>query len=83
MNNALACDKEVDATGLLCPLPVLRARKVLASMAAGETLRLLATDPAAVVDVPHYCAGAGHLILAIEPGDDVTAYVIRKGAGVG
>ena len=72
-------DEEIDARGLLCPLPVLKARKRLLSMPAGKVLRLLATDPAAVVDVPHFCAEAGHEFLGEEAVDDVRAYLIRRG----
>ena len=71
---------EVDAAGLLCPLPVLRARKRLLSMAPGQVLRLVATDPAAVVDIPHFCAEAGHTLLGVaETGSGAQAYLIRRG----
>lgn len=76
-------DQEIDARGLLCPLPVLKARKRLMAMAPGQVLRLLASDPAAIVDVPHFCAEAGHAFLgALDlPADDPvagTAYRIRR-----
>jgi tRNA 2-thiouridine synthesizing protein A len=76
-------DVETDAVGLLCPLPVLKARKRLATMEPGQVLRLLASDPAAVVDVPHFCAQAGHELLEANhhPGA-ASAYLIRRGAGV-
>ena len=69
----------LDARGLLCPLPVLKARKRLKSLATGQTLQVLADDPAAIVDVPHFCAEAGHDL--VEQRDEGTAqlYVIRKG----
>ena len=54
----------IDARGLLCPLPVLKLRKRLKSLAAGDCALLLADDPAAVVDVPHFCAEAGHALLS-------------------
>lgn len=72
-------DHELDARGLLCPLPVLKARKRLMGMAKGQVLRLLATDPAAVVDVPHFCAEAGHDLLGSAAADEATAYLIRRG----
>lgn len=75
-------DEDLDAIGLLCPLPVLRARKRLLGMAPGQTLRLLATDPAAVVDVPHFCAEAGHEFLESRAEGDATAYFIRRGGGL-
>jgi tRNA 2-thiouridine synthesizing protein A len=52
--------RDLDCEGLLCPLPVLRARKVLAGMAQGEVLLVRATDPMAAIDLPHFCAEAGH-----------------------
>lgn len=84
-------DAEIDARGLLCPLPVLRARKRLIGMAPGQVLRLLASDPMAAIDLPHFCAEAGHEFLGAEPvaGDPrgaelpapAQAYAIRRGAG--
>ncbi|WP_424931500.1 sulfurtransferase TusA family protein [Amaricoccus macauensis] len=59
-------DAELDATGLLCPLPVLRARKKLLSMAPGTVLRVLASDPAARIDMPHFCAEQGHELLDVS-----------------
>jgi len=72
-------DLEVDAVGLLCPLPVLKARKRLQGLAAGQVLRLLADDPAAVIDVPHYCAESGHELLESQAvTGKIRAYLIRK-----
>lgn len=73
-------DEEIDATGLLCPLPVLKARKRLAGMAHGAVLRLIATDPAAVVDVPHFCAESGHELLSATEEDGAQIYLIRRRA---
>ena len=58
--------QELDARGLLCPLPVLKARKRLQALGSGEVLRVLADDPAAVIDVPHFCAEAGHALLGTK-----------------
>ncbi|MGP9790449.1 sulfurtransferase TusA family protein [Roseinatronobacter sp. NSM] len=70
-------DHEVDAIGLLCPLPVLKARKCLQDMAPGQVLRVLASDPAAVVDIPHFCQQSGHKLLHSETAGSATAYFIR------
>ncbi|WP_322893723.1 MULTISPECIES: sulfurtransferase TusA family protein [unclassified Yoonia] len=72
-------DADLDARGLLCPLPVLKARKRLVPLAAGQVLRMLADDPAAIVDVPHFCAEAGHVLLDCRDGEDGQIYLIRKG----
>ena len=69
----------LDAVGLLCPLPVLKARKHLLSLPPGAVLELLASDPAAVVDVPHFCAEAGHALIEKREVDGHQSYLIRKG----
>ncbi len=69
----------LDAIGLLCPLPVLKARKRLKSLAAGDVLTMLADDPAAIVDVPHFCAEAGHEFLGLADATGHQIYRIRKG----
>ena len=68
----------LDLKGLLCPLPVLKARKKLQSMAAGSVLRIEATDPASVIDVPHYCSESGNELLNQNEADGVYVYEIRK-----
>ena len=72
---------ELDAIGLLCPLPVLKLRKRLGALAPGEQMRLLADDPAALVDVPHFCAEAGHKLVETEDRGAVQTYLVEKGAG--
>jgi tRNA 2-thiouridine synthesizing protein A len=69
---------ELDASGLLCPLPVLKARKRLKGMAPGAVLRLIATDPAAVVDVPHFCREAGHHLVETAAEGAAQVYFIRR-----
>ncbi|MBY4892269.1 sulfurtransferase TusA family protein [Rhodobacteraceae bacterium N5(2021)] len=72
---------EIDARDLLCPLPVLRLRKALERAEPGDTLRLIATDPAALIDVPHFCTEQGHDFLGATPLDGrATAYTVRKRA---
>jgi len=70
--------QSLDARGLLCPLPVLKARKRLQSMADGEVLRMVADDPAAVIDVPHFCGETGHSLLATKTEGAAQVYLIRK-----
>jgi tRNA 2-thiouridine synthesizing protein A len=75
----MAGDVTLDAVGLLCPLPVLKARKRLRSMQPDQVLRLLASDPAALIDVPHFCHESGNELLGIEElGDGTRAYLIRR-----
>ena len=74
---AMTWDNELDASGLLCPLPVLKARKRLQAMQPGQVLRMLATDPAAIIDVPHFCAESGHELLQAREEGDTQIYLIR------
>lgn len=72
-------DEELDARALLCPLPVLKARKRLSGMLPGQVLKVLADDPAAVVDFPHFCTESGHDYLALEAdGKEQTHYIRRS-----
>lgn len=69
----------VDCEGLLCPLPVLRARKRLLALAPGTVLCIRATDPMATIDLPHFCNEAGHSYLEARVEGDVTLHLIRRG----
>jgi tRNA 2-thiouridine synthesizing protein A len=71
-------DDTLDAVGLLCPLPVLKARKRLTMMQGGQVLRVLADDPAAVIDFPHFCNEQGHELLNVQTESDVNVYFIQK-----
>ncbi|MEY8881153.1 sulfurtransferase TusA family protein [Donghicola sp. XS_ASV15] len=71
-------NEEIDAIGMLCPLPVLKARKRLKSMTSGQVLRLIATDPAAVVDVPHFCFESGNELISQSDEGETQIYLIRK-----
>ena len=73
-------DADLDATGLLCPMPVLKARKRLKTLEAGQVLRILADDPAAVVDLPHFCVEQGHWLMSQDLDSVPQVYLICKGA---
>jgi len=72
-------DHELDAVGLLCPLPILKARKRLQGLQTGQVLRLIADDPAAVIDVPHFCNEQGHQLVSTSTDVAEHVYLIRKG----
>ena len=72
-------DEILDAIGLLCPLPVLKLRKHLKSMKIGDVVAVLADDPAAVIDIPHFCNETGHTLISQEAtGNCATEYQVRK-----
>jgi tRNA 2-thiouridine synthesizing protein A len=71
-------DNDLDAIGLLCPLPVLKARKRLAGLESGQVLLLRTDDPAAAIDVPHYCAESGHVLKESRTTDAGQNFYIQK-----
>jgi tRNA 2-thiouridine synthesizing protein A len=65
-------DQELDATGLNCPLPILRAKKTLAAMDSGQVLRIVATDPGSVKDFEAFSKQTGNELL--ESGEEGGKY---------
>lgn len=70
----------LDTKGLNCPLPVLKARRTLREMAAGELLEVHATDPGAVKDFGVFAETGGHLLVESRKERGVYVFVLRKGA---
>ncbi|HSK41800.1 MAG TPA: sulfurtransferase TusA family protein [Arenibaculum sp.] len=68
----------LDAKGLTCPLPVLRARKMLKSLAAGDVLEIEATDPAAERDFPAFCEASGNALKSAVRRDGIYVFEIEK-----
>jgi len=72
-------DKEVDARGLNCPLPILRAKKALNDMTSGQVLRILATDPGSVKDFQAFAKQTGNELLEhAEAQKEFTFFMKRK-----
>jgi len=70
-------DKELDARGLNCPLPILRAKKALADMQAGQVLRIVATDPGSVKDFQAFCKQTGHTLLDQSEAEKVYTFLMK------
>lgn len=68
----------LDAKGLRCPLPVLKARKAMKALPAGATLRVLATDPGAIKDFEAFCKTTGYRLLAATQVRDLLIFDIQK-----
>lgn len=72
-------DKELDARGLNCPLPILRAKKALAEMAAGQVLRITSTDPGSVKDFAAFAKQTGNeLLSSAENNKEFEFFMKRK-----
>ena len=73
-------DHVLDVKGLNCPLPVLRAKKALKGLSAGETLQILATDPGAVADFEAFCRATGNELVESGTEDGVYVFLIKHKA---
>ena len=71
-------DQVLDAKGLNCPLPILRARKALNGMASGATLQVLATDPGSVKDFEEFCRTTGNELVSSANEGGTFSFVIRR-----
>ncbi|HEC12951.1 MAG TPA: sulfurtransferase TusA family protein [Acidiferrobacteraceae bacterium] len=72
-------DAELDARGLNCPLPILRAKKAINALNAGQILKIIATDPGAVKDFEAFCKQTGNDLLSSEETGGEFVFSIKKG----
>ncbi len=70
-------DAQLDATGLKCPIPVLKAHKMIKSLTGGETFEVLATDPGSVADFEAFCATGGHELLEQTREGEIFRFLIK------
>lgn len=73
-------DCEVDASGLRCPLPLLKAKQALRDLAPGELLRVLATDAGSVRDFHAFAQISGHELVGFSERDTIFCYLLKKSA---
>jgi tRNA 2-thiouridine synthesizing protein A len=71
-------NKEVDATGLNCPLPILRCKKGLSEIEASQVLKVISTDPGSVKDFNAFCVQTGHELLQLDQDDSTFIFYIKK-----
>ncbi len=71
-------DQELDASGLNCPLPILRAKKALAGMEAGQVLHIIATDPGAVKDFEAFAKQTGNTLMESKEEGGKFVFLMKK-----
>ena len=71
-------DRQIDCTGLFCPMPIVKAREALTRMAVGEILAMLADDPASVTDMRSWAEHTGHDLLQVTRREAVYRFLVRK-----
>ncbi|MCB1947406.1 MAG: sulfurtransferase TusA family protein [Burkholderiales bacterium] len=71
-------DQELDARGLVCPLPILRTKQSLAGMSSGQVLKIVATDPGAEIDIQVFAEQTGNRLLAMSEIDTEFVFFLKK-----
>lgn len=71
-------DKELDARGLVCPLPILRTKQSLSAMISGQTLKIIATDPGSVIDFQVFADQTGNELLSLSETADAFIFILKK-----
>ena len=71
-------DKELDARGLSCPLPILKTKKSLNELASGQVLKIVATDPGSVKDFDAFATQTGHALLSSTVEDKIFVFYMKK-----
>ena len=72
-------DKEFDASGLSCPMPIVKTKKALSTMAAGQVLRVVATDPGSVCDMAAFAEETGNPLLSSGQENARYVFFLQKG----
>jgi tRNA 2-thiouridine synthesizing protein A len=78
-NEDIHFDEDLDTSGLLCPYPLLRAKKVLTNIPKGRILRVISTDPSSVIDFKAYTSLSGNTLLGSRVEEGKYYFFIRKG----
>ena len=80
MNNDFNKDIKVsvDYSGLKCPLPVLKARRVMKDLTSGDKVKIIADDPASLLDFKHFCEVSGNELLYSNSEDDKLIFILKK-----
>ncbi|MBP6075648.1 MAG: sulfurtransferase TusA family protein [Nitrosomonas sp.] len=71
-------DKELDARGLVCPLPILRTKQSLSAMISGQILKIVATDPGSVIDFQVFADQTGNELLSLSETTDEFVFILKK-----
>ncbi|RPH45309.1 MAG: sulfurtransferase TusA family protein [Burkholderiales bacterium] len=78
MSDATAFDREVDARGLNCPLPILKAKKALAELGSGQVLKVVSTDPGSLRDFQAFARQTGNQMIGQSEADKVWTFFLQR-----
>jgi tRNA 2-thiouridine synthesizing protein A len=71
-------DQEIDCSGLDCPMPILKTKKAIDALLPGQILKMISTDPSALMDVQAWTSRTGHELIGYEQDGDKTYFYIRR-----
>jgi len=77
--DTIKADKTLDAKGLDCPMPLLKAKKALETLQSGQILEILGTDEGSKIDLPVWCERVGHAFMGVKEETDYFRFYIKKG----
>ncbi len=78
----MKADVILDVKGLTCPMPVLKTKKAIDGMGSGQTLEVIATDPASKADIPAFLGRLGHELVEADERDGIFSFLIKKNGDV-
>ena len=78
MSDGTVVDREVDASGLNCPLPILRAKKALTDLESGKVLRVIATDPGSKRDFEAFARQTGHELMSTQEDGKKWVFLLKR-----
>ncbi|HHS97960.1 MAG TPA: sulfurtransferase TusA family protein [Chloroflexi bacterium] len=78
MSEELTPEKELDARGLQCPMPVVKTSQEIKNVSVGGVLKVMATDPGSMADITAWCKSTGNELVKMEQGDGVFIFYIRR-----
>ena len=77
--DTIKADKTLDAKGLVCPMPLLKSKKVIDTLEPGQILEVLGTDEGSKIDLPGWCERVGHTYLGVKEEGSYLKFYIKKG----
>ncbi len=75
-----ACPQTLDTSGYRCPIPVIRLEAILRGLVDGGQVTVIADDPVAAIDIPHFCREAGHNVTRLESAAGICVFLVTRGA---
>jgi len=77
MSDSIQSDKTLDCTGLTCPMPLLKTKKMIKTMESGQILEIISSDPGSKNDIPTFAERSGHEFIGVKDMSDLTHFYLK------